>query len=136
MDDPPKILVVEYDAMLLASEVLLLRSRSYDATPADCITHATVFLSKLKIAALIIGHSVPRGDREELVGLCRRLQSGARILVLHSSGKEMSARPDAAVDSREGPVLVLNALDALLRDLNKLSVPRSTPSLKAKGKTA
>ena len=136
MDHPPKVLVVEYDEMLLASEVLLLRSRSYDATPADCITHASIFLSKLKITALIIGHSVPRDDREELVGLCRHLQSEARILVLHSSGKEMAARPDAAVDSREGPALVLNALDALLGDLNRLSVPRSTPSLQAKGKTA
>ena len=136
MYDPLKILVVEYDAMLLASEVLLLRSRSYAATPADCISHASIFLSKLKIAALIIGHSVPRDHREELVGLCRRTQPEARILVLHSSGKEMVTRPDAAVDSREGPTLVLNALDALLGDFNELSAPRSAPSPQAKGKTA
>ena len=136
MDDPLKILVVEYDAMLLASEVLLLRSRCYAATPADCISHASIFLSKLNIAALIIGHSVPRDDREGLVVLCRHLQSQARILVLHSSGKEMVTRPDAAVDSREGPALVLNALDALLGDFNELSAPRSAPSPQAKGKTA
>src|SRR5882724_3473008 len=103
MDDPSKILVVEYDAMLLASEVLLLRSRSYAATPAHCISHASIFLSKLNIAALMIGHSVPRDDREKLVALCRHLQPEARILVLHNSGKEMVARPDDAVDSREGP---------------------------------
>ena len=136
MDDPLKILVVEYDAMLLASEVLLLRSRCYAATPTDCISHASIFLSTLNIAALIIGHSVPRDDREELAALCRLTRPRTRILVLHNSGKEMVTRPDAAVDSREGPALVLNALDVLLGDLNKLSAPRSTPSLQAKGKTA
>jgi len=131
------VLIVERDAALLASEVLLCKHQQYEVLSAGTRSLAEQLLYVNFPDAVIIGHSLDRDDREVLVAKARLIRPAARILVLHASGSDLPVIAHSAIDSREGPESVLLALEELLQPLPlKKQSSRADPGTMSKQRSA
>jgi hypothetical protein len=84
---------------------------------------AEQFLNSHCPDAIVLGHSLEQKDREVLVAKARLIPPDADILVLHASGADLPVVPHAAIDSREGSISVLLALEELLDDSRQKKPP-------------
>ena len=117
------VVIVECDEALLASQILLFEAQGHQVFSAQTRQSAEQLLNSHCPDAIVLGHSLARQDREVLVAKCRLIRPDACILVLHASGADLPVVPDAAIDSREGPVSVLVALQDLLNDAGRKKPP-------------
>ena len=117
------VLIVERDEALLASEVLLCKNEEYEVLSAGTRSSAEQLLNIHFPDVVIVGHSLGRDDREVLVAKVRLLRPDARILALHASGLDLPVAAHSAIDSREGPISVLIALQELLDDSGQKKPP-------------
>jgi DNA-binding NtrC family response regulator len=125
------VVIVECDETLLASQMLLFEAQGHQVFSARTRQLAEQFLNSHCPDVIVLGHSLEREDREVLVAKSRLIRPDASILVLHASGADLPVVPDAAIDSREGPISVLVALQELLDDTERKKPPaRQTVSQK------
>ena len=117
------VIVVERDEALLASQMLLFEAQGHQVFSARTRQTAEHFLHRHCPDAVVLGHSMEREDREVLVAKSRLIRPDASILVLHASGSDLPVVPDAAIDSRDGPISVLVALQKLLDDAGRKKPP-------------
>jgi DNA-binding NtrC family response regulator len=108
------VVIVECDQALLASQILLFEAQGHQVFSARTRQSAEQYLNGHCPDAIVLGHSLQREDREVLVAKSRLIRPDTSILVLHASGADLPVIPDAAIDSREGPISVLVALQELL----------------------
>ena len=117
------IVIVEYDEVMLASQILLFEAQGHQVFSARTRKSAEQILNSHCPDAIVLGHSLEREDREVLVAKARLIRPDARILVLHASGADLPVVPHAAIDSREGPISVLIALQQLLGNSGRKKPP-------------
>jgi len=117
------IVIVERDEALLASQILLFEAQGHQVFSARTRKSTEQLLNSHPPDAIVLGHSLEREDREVLVAKARLICPDASILVLHSSGADLPVVPHAAIDSREGPISVLLALQELLDDSGRKKPP-------------
>jgi DNA-binding NtrC family response regulator len=122
------VLVVERDEALLSTQAMLFESRGHKVLRASTRSAAEQVMGSQHPDAAVFGHSLSREDREILVAKTRLICPAARILVLHASGADLPVVPHAAIDSREGPVPVLEAFEQLLQDPNTRKPPQKERS--------
>ena len=67
---------------------------------------------KDKFDLVVLGHTLSRDDRHHLPYMAKKANSLSRVLVIHASGKHHEV--DAAIDSRDGDRVLLEALAGLL----------------------
>lgn len=65
-----------------------------------------------KFDLVVLGHTLTRDDRHHLPYMANKANSLTRVLVIHASGKHPEV--DAAIDSRDGERVLLEALSGLL----------------------
>lgn len=65
-----------------------------------------------KYDVVVLGHTLTRDDRHHLPYMVKKANSLCRVLVIHASGKHHEV--DAAIDSRDGDRVLLEALAGLL----------------------
>ncbi|MBV9072352.1 MAG: hypothetical protein JOZ10_01875 [Acidobacteria bacterium] len=65
-----------------------------------------------KFDLVVLGHTLTRDDRHHLPYMAKKANTLCRVLVIHASGKHHEV--DAAIDSRDGDRVLLEALDGLL----------------------
>jgi DNA-binding NtrC family response regulator len=120
------IVIVECDEALLASQILLFQAQGHQVFSARTRKSAEQVLSSHCPDAIVVGHTLERGDREVLVAKARLICPDASILVLHASGADLPVVPHAAIDSREGPISILVALQELLDHSGRKKPPAAT----------
>ena len=108
------ILSVSYDESLLKTRELLLRREGYDVTSALGFTQAVSECQNGNFDLFILGHSIPDGDKRELIRLSR-LQCAAPVLALRRHGEEA---PDGA-DEHVNPQDIKGLLKAVSVMLSK-----------------
>src|SRR6185312_584477 len=65
-----------------------------------------------KFDVVVLGHTLTRDDRHHLPYMAKKANSLCRVLVIHASGRHHEV--DAAIDSRDGDHVLLEALAGLL----------------------
>ena len=65
-----------------------------------------------KYDVVVLGHTLTRDDRHHLPYMAKKANSLSRVLVIHASGKHHEV--DAAIDSRDGDRVLIEALAGLL----------------------
>ena len=65
-----------------------------------------------KYDVVVLGHTLTRDDRHHLPYMAKKANSLSRVLVIHASGRHHEV--DAAIDSRDGEHVLLDALAGLL----------------------
>jgi DNA-binding NtrC family response regulator len=104
-----RILSVSYDGDLLCTRELLLRAQGYDVVsalgPAQAMTHCQ---SGTKFDLFILGHSIPKADKESLVGAFR-VHCPAAIVALKKPGEAPVEGADFEIDPEPEKLLALVA---------------------------
>jgi len=87
------ILSVSYDEQLLTTRRMLLEREGYKVTSALSRAEALAKCKQGAFDLLILGHSLPTADKQELIAVFRR-SSAAPILLLRRQGEPMVAAAD------------------------------------------
>jgi CheY-like chemotaxis protein len=105
----PHILSVSYDEALLNSRHLVLESHGYRVTSAwgfQAAVHACQHGSQFDL--FILGHSIPNGDKEQLVSVFRAHCSGP-VIALHRANESKVKNADYQSDTDPRTLLELVA---------------------------
>lgn len=109
---PKHVLSVSYNKALLRTRELLLRRRGYNVTSEFGFTTAVEACKAARFDLFILGHSIPRTDKSELIKTFRRYCS-APVLLLLRQGESVEAGADGSV-SPDDPELLLDRIDQML----------------------
>ncbi|PYY00984.1 MAG: hypothetical protein DMG64_06030 [Acidobacteria bacterium] len=107
-----KILYGEGDAQSLELHLNILERAGYSVKTAIGRKAIEEAVRQDKYEIVVLGHTLTRDDRHHLPYMAKKANSLTRVLVIHASGKHHEV--DAAIDSRDGERVLLEALSALL----------------------
>jgi DNA-binding NtrC family response regulator len=102
------VLYCEADLKLLSAQAKLFGKAGYAVVPVEgrIAMEEAVMAGGFDVA--ILGHTLTRDDRHHLPYMVKKNNPGARVMVLHASGKHPAV--DVALDSRTGEEAMLQAL--------------------------
>lgn len=106
------ILYGEGDAKALGAHSGVLQKAGYAVKTAVGRRAIEEAVRQEKFDVVVLGHTLTRDDRHHLPYMVKKANSLARVLVVHASGKHHEV--DAAIDSRDGDHVLLEALAGLL----------------------
>jgi DNA-binding NtrC family response regulator len=107
-----KILYGEADSQSLKQHLSVLEKAGYQVKTAIGRRGIEEAVRQDKFDVVMLGHTLTRDDRHHLPYMARKANSLTRVLVVHASGKHPEV--DAAIDSRDGERVLLEALSGLL----------------------
>src|SRR5215468_3124491 len=107
-----KILYGEGDAESLKPHLSILEKAGYYVKTAIGRKAIEEAVRQDKYEVVVLGHTLTRDDRHHLPYMAKKANSLTRVLVIHASGKHHEV--DAAIDSRDGERVLLEALAGLL----------------------
>ncbi|HWY69938.1 MAG TPA: hypothetical protein VNX88_14805 [Terriglobales bacterium] len=107
-----KILYGEGDSESLKLHLSVLEKAGYSVKTAAGRKAIEAAVRQDKYDVVVLGHTLTRDDRHHLPYMAKKANSLTRILVVHASGKHPEV--DAAIDSRDGDRVLLDALSGLL----------------------
>ena len=111
-----RILSVSYDQSLLYTRQLILEQHGYDVVSAFGFTQALKCCDEAKdFSIFILGHSIPREDKEALIAAFRRHCLG-KVVAL----KRANERPVAGADFETEP-----SPEAILQLLEQIRLTRN-----------
>lgn len=109
----PCILSISYDESLLRTREWILKSAGFEVTSALGYKQASAHAMNNAFDLVIVGHSIPRDDKTEIVNLVKS-HNHTRILSLRRHGDAPVTGVDHSVESSLGPDALLEAVKTLL----------------------
>ena len=107
-----KVLYGEGDSAALRAHLGTLEKAGY-AVKTAVGRHAIEAAARQdSFDVVVLGHTLTRDDRHHLPYMVKKANSLTRILVVHASGRHHEV--DAAIDSRDGEHVLLDAMAGLL----------------------
>src|SRR3954467_10979466 len=107
-----KILYGEGDSESLKLHVGILERAGYSVKTVVGRRAIEEAVRQDNFDVVMLGHTLTRDDRHHLPYMAKKANSLTRVLVIHASGKHHEV--DAAIDSRDGERVLLEALSGLL----------------------
>jgi DNA-binding NtrC family response regulator len=107
-----KVLYGEGDAQSLKLHSAVMEKAGYSVKTAIGRHAIEEAVRQDKFDVVVLGHTLSRDDRHHLPYMAKKANSLSRVLVIHASGKHHEV--DAAIDSRDGEHVLLDALAGLL----------------------
>jgi DNA-binding NtrC family response regulator len=107
------ILSVSYDESLLHTRHWILETAGFKVTSALGFTQATNYSQTGHFDLVIIGHSIPREDKEALLKVVRN-HKDIPVLSLRRVGDAPLPGVDHAIETWDGPEALLTAVRHLL----------------------
>jgi DNA-binding NtrC family response regulator len=110
-----RILSVSYDQSLLLTREMLLTVAGFEATSVKTLRDALECCRNGRFDLIIVGHSIPKEDKQDIVQQLRKLSS-APVLSIRRHGEEPLPDATHSVDSIEGPTGLLEAVERALHE--------------------
>lgn len=107
-----KILYGEGDVQALKTHTAVMEKTGYSVKTVVGRRAIEEAVRQEKFDIVVLGHTLTRDDRHHLPYMAKKANSLSRVLVIHASGKHHEV--DAAIDSRDGDRVLLEALAGLL----------------------
>ena len=111
---PAKILSVSYDISLATTREMLLSAAGFQVSSALTVGRAIDLCATEEFALVIIGHSIPRDQRQWLLKELRS-RCATPILAFRRPGEAPLIEADYTFDSSEGPALLLEMVIDILK---------------------
>ncbi|HEU5234124.1 MAG TPA: hypothetical protein VFU50_14770 [Terriglobales bacterium] len=111
---PKHVLSVSYNESLLHTRELLLRSRGYKVTSGLGFTNAVAACKAARFDLFILGHSIPRTDKAELIRTFRKY-CPAPVVSLLRPDETLEDEADGHVSPHD-PKALLDRIDEILED--------------------
>ena len=113
-DTDKRILSISYEQSLLLTREMLLSDAGFEVTSARTLRAALECCKKSKFDLIIVGHSIPKNDKRDVVKQIRQLSS-APVLSIRGHGEEPLPEATYSIDSIAGPEALLEAVKEALR---------------------
>ena len=127
MAGPPCILSIAYHESLLHTRAWILELAGFCVISAQTLRQALILCQNSAFDLVIIGHSLPRKDRECLAAIARMRH--IRVLSLFKPGDPPLAGADFSLEAMEGPEKLVEIINRLLTSprppAHKTNVKRS-----------
>lgn len=107
-----KVLYGEGDERALQHHLPVMEKAGYAVTTVIGRRAIEQAVRQNSYDVVVLGHTLTRDDRHHLPYMAKKANSSCRVLVIHASGKHHEV--DAAIDSRDGDRVLLEALSELL----------------------
>jgi len=108
-----RILSVSYDQALLSTRHLLLEEAGYEVTSACSFREAVESCEKGEFDLVMIGHSIPREDKQTLIHVTRMVSQAPILSILRPTSAPL-AEADYWVKAEDGPQALLIAVQQAL----------------------
>ena len=108
-----RILSISYDRSLLSTRQLILEQAGYEVTSALGFTDALEWCKKGAFDLVLIGHSIPREDKQTLVKVARMVSQAPVLSILRPTSVPL-AEVDYSVKSADGPEALIAAVENAL----------------------
>ena len=108
-----KILSISYDEPLLTTREMLLAQAGYEVTSALGFDEAMKHCEGPAYDLVILGHSIPRRDTQDLLRQVRR-SAKVPVVSLRRYGEDPTPGADYSVENSEGPQVLLGAVKKAL----------------------
>ena len=112
MDRSPSILSISYDEPLLQTRALILKAAGFDVTSALGFNEASRHCQNV-FDLIIVGHSIPKADRQSLLDLVRN-RDHTRILLLRRPGESAVEGIEYSIEPWEGPEALVSMVKKAL----------------------
>lgn len=110
----PRVLCYGHDEMLLYTRGQIL-GREFLVERCDTLAGLDQVLSRGPLDLVLLCHSVPDAECEEVIDRVRAESPGVKVLVLHEAMPgACSVHSDASMENLEGPPALLHEIYALL----------------------
>jgi CheY-like chemotaxis protein len=113
-DTGKRILSVSYEQSLLLTREMLLSDAGFQVTSAKTLRDALECCRKGRFDLIIVGHSIPKNDKQDVVKQIRQLSS-APVLSIRRHGEEPLPEATHSIDSIAGPEALLQAVTEALQ---------------------
>jgi len=107
-----KVLYGEGDTHALTAHTAVMEKAGYSVKTVAGRRAVEEAVRQGSYDVVVLGHTLTRDDRHHLPYMAKKANSSTRVLVIHASGKHPEV--DAAIDSRDGDRVLLEALAGLL----------------------
>jgi len=111
-----KILTVSRDRTILLARNDVLAIAGFSVSSPRTPAEAVHILATSEVAVIVLGHSVPKAEREELCGQFREIRPDVPIIVLYDVEAEDDELADAFVPAHAGPEVLIQAIQLCLRE--------------------
>ncbi len=115
-----KILSVSRDRAILIRRNDALAIAGFSVSSPRVPDESLHILLTTDIDIIILGHSIPRAERDSLSRAFRSMKPNVPIIVLYDGQPDADEVADAFVPVREGPEVLIQAIQACLADDSKL----------------
>ena len=110
----PRLLCYGHDGMLLYTRKLILEAE-FSVERCEDLAGLSKLLSRGPVDLVLVCHSVPQEECEEVIEKVRAESPAAKVLVLREAlGGACSAHSDGTMNNLEGPPALLHEIHALL----------------------
>lgn len=111
----PRLLCYGHDEMLLFTRKCILEG-DFSVEICDDLARLREILADDRMQIVVLCHSVPDSECEEVIDLSRATWPEVKILALRESSEgECATHSDGTMESLEGPPALLHEVHALLR---------------------
>jgi DNA-binding response OmpR family regulator len=105
------VLNVSSEESLLATRAAILQNMGYNVLSATNLPQVEHACKHKKIAAVIVGHSLPRNEKQRIITTVRdRCPAGTPVIGLYRSSPDEVAGTDEAISAQDGPEALVAAL--------------------------
>ena len=115
----PRILSVSYDATLLRTRQMLLERAGYEVVSTQNLTEALEKCRSTAYDLVIMGHSIPRSDKQDIIRALRQ-HCPAPVLALLRGGEAPLKEAADSIDPFN-PSLLLSTVERILNSRKKAS---------------
>src|SRR5438067_4951662 len=112
-----RILNISYEPSLARTRQALLENAGFTVTTVLSEEEAVAEAKRCEYDLAIVGHSIPRGDKERIVKEIAVCDS--HILSLRRHGDLPVAEADYSMEAIEGPTALLNTVREIFRELEE-----------------
>jgi DNA-binding NtrC family response regulator len=119
----PTVLSIASERLVSPLRNAVLAHAGYAVIPATSITSALKILRHRHVCAMVVGQSMDRMERRLLCSEAHKY--GVPAMVLDPYGQEGDDNCEMHLNPLDGPELLLDALDSLVRRGHELCLPRA-----------
>lgn len=114
MAHPNSVLIVSYQAELLAGHAEALASAGFTTTKVNTMSAALGAVGPGQYKVMILAHTIPTGDRRRVEGEAKRRNPNIKIVLMYEGQQDRDVFASAFVEINDPPSAMVETVRALL----------------------
>jgi hypothetical protein len=113
----PRVLAVTSETSLALSRALILQRAGFHVISVSTPEQVEAALDLGPFDVFVVGHPIPKAEREQIVGWLRGIAPNVPILEIHGFNTPRIPQADSVVESSDSPSVLVSSIHKLLHVL-------------------